>query len=355
MRFRAGRARDAGMNDAAPRLQSEGDFRPAQKMAIVRRRILDNLQGLNMTKIRIEIDTESGFHELSRSLLPMAGQPSIVVVSPIKMRGTTLETNFSAGVASRATITIKDKLDYKHDDRSEMEKVIKTFSNANLIVTAGGTMAYEAAADKIDPDSSSPQRFFSILGPTPQPYHKKFKGGVTLGVISHKDRAQKIIEASNNQISANQIAYIYNANNDVYDDPKQLYQYNERDTWINNNTYATGNDTGGKNNENNFDLSGLPNTIKGIVISCDPFFQDHKDKLIAAVNTWIGADATKFVCYPFFAYKQGALKANQSMIYGPDLDDAYYTTGQLAGNYLQSSTELPVTIMPARNKYELIK
>src|SRR5690348_7292784 len=97
-----------------------------------------------MTKIRIEIDTDSEHHEMSRSAAP-ATAASVLVVSPITMRkalASTLEGSFTDGLNStgcNATVAgIKDKLGFSRKNFSKIQQVIRTFSNVKVIVTAGG-------------------------------------------------------------------------------------------------------------------------------------------------------------------------------------------------------------------------
>jgi hypothetical protein len=68
-----------------------------------------------------------------------------------------------------------------------------------------------------------------------------------------------------------------------------------------------------------------------VVVSSDPYLTGHMDTVVAAAN-----DATTkqlVVCYPFPVYQNAkpVPKNKYSMIYGPDLADAYQQVGNKAG------------------------
>jgi hypothetical protein len=302
-----------------------------------------------MTKITIDIG------ELIRTTrsAAVAGPGQVGVVSTITMKGTNLEAVFTNGLAAvDSTVqirAIKDKNDYKHGNTNAIQNWIKSLSlTCDLIVTVGGAVAYEAA---VMVASSKP--FISVLGAIPKSYPTEFRGGVSLSSLDmYSGAVQALMSAPFNLLNP-QICFLYNPNNDFSDDPNSLFADNELNYWtITVNANVT---PAGTNNQGNNDLATFVQAIqalaatqlKGIVVSADPFFQDTKQSLITAVNTYWLNDNTRFVCYPSFAYKNvgGTLPtAARSIIYGPNLEETYFLAGQLAGTYVHSlkgGTDLP--------------
>lgn len=79
---------------------------------------------------------------------------------------------------------------------------------------------------------------------------------------------------------------------------------------------------------------------KGLIISDDPFFRSSRGELIKQVNSWLNADASRYVVYPSQFYGSPIVSdltgapqpptAGQSILYGPDLVAAYNLLGTLA-------------------------
>jgi hypothetical protein len=80
-----------------------------------------------------------------------------------------------------------------------------------------------------------------------------------------------------------------------------------------------------------------------MIISADPFFQDTKDKLIDAANTWIAQPGTnRYVCYPFEEYSEANVQpsANTASWYGPSLEAAYGQLGTSAQLALSATSSI---------------
>jgi hypothetical protein len=309
-----------------------------------------------MTKITIDIDTGSADREMIRAVKSAAitGPGQVGVVSAISMKGKNFETVFTGGLAAvDATIqirAIKDKNDYKHGNTTSIESWVKTLSlTCDLIVTVGGAVAYEAA---INAPSTKP--FISVLGAIPkQPYPTLFRGGVSLSSLAMYNGAVQTLMGAPFRLGNPQICFLYNPNNDFSDDPNGLFADNELNYWtntVNANVMAAGPNNHGDNDDATFApaIQALATTPrKGIVVSADPFFQDKRETLIAAANRYWLNDNTRFICYPSFAYRNldgTRPTASQSAIYGPNLEEAYFLAGQLAGTYvhtLKSGPDLP--------------
>src|ERR1700730_2842798 len=309
-----------------------------------------------MTKITIDIDTGLADRELIRTVRSAAitGPGQVGVVSTIRMKGATFETVFTNGLeAVDSTVqirAIRDKNDYKHGNTNSIQNWIKKLSlTCDLIVTVGGAIAYEAAV------TASSKPFISVLGAIPkQPYRTQFRGGVSLSSLDMYNGAVQTLMSAPFSLRNAQICFLYNPNNDFSDDPNSLFADNELNYWENTVNNANVTPAGPNNQGNNDDAMFAPaiqalaaTQLKGIVVSADPFFQDKKESLITAVNTYWLNDNTRFICYPSFAYKNvGGTRPRtaQSVIYGPNLEEAYFLAGQLAGTYVNSlkgGTDLP--------------
>jgi hypothetical protein len=255
---------------------------------------------------------------------------------------------------------IRDKNDYKHGNTNAIQNWIRTLStNCDLIIAVGGVMAYEAA---VSAPSSKP--FLSVLGAIPKkPYPTLFRGGVSLAILDCYKKAAQALTQAPFGLQFGQICFLYNSNNDFSDDPTTAFIDSELDYWANNvstNVKTAGPNAQGTNDPGTFApafqalAAQTAPQIKGIVVSADPFFQDKRENLIAAANQYWLNDATRFICYPSFAYKNTggtAPRAGQSVIYGPNLNDAYFLVGQLAATYLDNlqdtGTDMPPVFVRA--------
>jgi hypothetical protein len=105
--------------------------------------------------------------------------------------------------------------------------------------------------------------------------------------------------------------------------------------------------TNGWNNPANFnlDFNNFGGGINAVVVSADPYFQRHRDDLIAAANP-----SGKYICYPFraFANVGGAHRptSDNAVIIGPDLhannpDGAYFMMGAMTTAILNGSVPNP--------------
>ena len=299
-----------------------------------------------MTRIRIDIDTGSSDRDsiaTSHSARMASTVQYIGVVSTIPMTGSLL-TNFNDGIAAVGDSVavkppIRDNLGYKHQNTNNIDNWINRLSNTcDMIVTVGGVMAFESAA------KYSQIPFMSVLGANPNtPYPAPCRGGVTLNnVKTYTDAVPKMMAQFQNLQKAD-IALFYNPNNDFSDDPNGEFLDYELE-WkvdVNSNVVRNRLNAQGDNDPATFAQTfqnDIPANINALVVSADPFFQANREPFIVAANAWLRGAANRFICYPTFAYKNtGGTQpmANRSMIWGPDLDNAYYSVGQNAANYLK--------------------
>lgn len=294
-----------------------------------------------MAKIKIEIDTEAtgGERILSgRVLTP----PKIVLVSSISIPQT-LRDAFTGGVNLNIPgpqISFKPSCGYGSDD-------LKTAidNSADLIVTAGGNISYLAA------NAYAQKPFLSLTGAVPTgSVSSNYRGGVSLeSWASNKDRITKL---TGKGYSKKELGLFCNNNSAMHTDEaqdwKNQFSLAPKD---NSQIFSGGNDAAG-NNSAMFDFSMVSASIKALVISADPFFQDNKDPLIGAANNWItGAPAgtTRHVMYPLLDYRNfgGVNTPNANSSYhGHDLGVAYSLLGQLAIIALTPSSPVMTLRLP---------
>jgi hypothetical protein len=285
---------------------------------------------LQMAKIRIEIDTDTGSDEvvhksLSGKLLP---RKPIKLISTIKLDGS-LRAAFEADAGNGVR--------YFEKEYSELEAFIKDTLDGpdRLIVTAGGLVAFVAAKN-----AATVANFVSLVGTEPTGNIGKCLGGVTLGSVDANSERVGYLEANGRTRSG--IALFCN--------PLSAMNQAEERNWKNdipgvNTTIIHGGGNGGHNNANNYDAefaktNQAPSAITTLVISADPFFYKSREKLIKAANAWIAAAAVgvRNVCYPSpsFANNPGNHHptGTYSWWYGPDLIVAYRALGQCAEDAL---------------------
>jgi hypothetical protein len=93
------------------------------------------------------------------------------------------------------------------------------------------------------------------------------------------------------------------------------------------------------------DIARFPATVKAIVISADPFFQDSKEELIGAAN-----GTGKYICYPLQTFENiGGLNLptpGKTTLLGPTLTGAYKLLGQLTTLALSSSAPVGFVLVP---------
>ena len=325
-----------------------------------------------MAKIRIDIDTESGNRDsittshrnsitTSHSARVASTVQYIGVVSTIPMTET-LKSNFNDGIAAVGNSVavkppIRDDLGYKHQNTNKIDNWINRLSlTCDMIVTVGGVMAFESAA------TNARKPFMSVLGANPTtPYPAYCRGGIILNnVKAYTDAVPRMVARFQNLQQAD-IALFYNPNNDFSDDPNVKfldYELEWKGTVVKNRLNAQGDNdplTFAQTFQND-----IPANINALVVSADPFFQANREAFIVAANAWLGGAANRFICYPTSAYKNpGGTQpmANGSMIWGPDLDNAYYSVGQNAANYLKvlsTGVDLPAIFtkaLPAQHNF----
>lgn len=309
-----------------------------------------------MTRITIDIDTEFDDHTRGGLLAQGFGRrPALTnvigVVSSIPC-GQLLQNAFANGLNnSQISVIYTPNLGYGGGNRAALDAAIQTdlTHNYDLIVTAGGNVAYAAAAETI-PITGHPttqMHFLSLMGSIPTSPPASFWGGVSLeSYASNTDRIGFFTGAG---INMGQIGLLGNTNSHMANA--------EAGAWTNatnnNNIFyaATGPNGTNINTVPAFAAGFNAATAAGviaIVVSADPFFQYARDNFVTAANAWLAADNTKRICYPAYDFVNAAPAPTRSVsiIYGPQLGHAYNLLGQLAAFALHAQTAAPVLRLP---------
>ena len=258
----------------------------------------------------------------------------IGVMSTIAYQGTNLEKAFRHGVNNDAwcdaTLPL-DRVGNQHALLNEVASVLDANSNVGLIVTVGGVEAAYAALVTVA------KPFISIFGGTttnfPGTIAGNFYGGVNLQTFA--GNAQRITYLNTAYgFAPNQICLLANpSSSEVF--------AQETAMWTGGVIYQAANQLQIRSTLHTFATTAGQ---QAIIISADPFYQDHKEFLIYHANK-----TKKRVCYPLEVYKNvgGTPPASDRHTrYGPKLTAAYQLLGQLASAAVTSGAAGPLQTVP---------
>jgi hypothetical protein len=259
--------------------------------------------------------------------------PYIAVISSIAIDPSLLGT-FTQQLPGGTTVTPYPSLTYKKNKLARQIKKLDNDSACLLIVTVGGSVAYEVANAYLT--DANQKHFISLVGSLPEAANQSSQlyGGVALK--SAETNSFRITWLTNNaKFQPNQITLLRNLNSEMRARESALWQGNEC-------VVNGGNDTNGDNSSATYAADFAKVSTPAVIISADPHFQDSKAQLIQAANTWGG-----YVCYPLQDYNSGAPTPTKGVIIGPSLLDAYKTLGQHANMFLQAGAS--PGIVPVQN------
>jgi hypothetical protein len=281
-----------------------------------------------MATLKIEIDTESTDRKPSQDLRPMTAKLRIGLASSIRITQD-LKKAFEDGVHNGG-IQIhpkKDNLRYKKNEKSNLVNAIKQhFNTDHLLVTFGGLVTYEAAhlADVTE--------FVSVVGNEPSTLHGRCWGGVSLECINSNANRLEYLNLDK-QIPIANIYLFYNENSEMNANYDEVNEWNSL-VGANTQIVSGGTNANGDNDytvyTQNFQQINGDANIRGIIISSDPYFQDTKQALVAAANTWLQNGTNRYICYPSRTYRAASPRAGQSTVFGPSMKEAYFLAGQVA-------------------------
>lgn len=263
----------------------------------------------------------------------------IGVVCSITYHGTLLEQWFTKAVQKADKgISIIDYLpDPPSYDHEKLISAVQEFNDdpaVGLIVTIGGVVSAMAAV------SSAMKPWIAVIGGIAGSFpnvsssaadRNKFWGGVSLETFKQNDVRITALKKKMAGLQDSDICLLYNPNSDVSAQEKLL--------WTGATPIPMGVNEG--ENDANYFQSGfdnIPTNVKAVIISADPFFQDHMQVLIAAANSWASGDSTnRRICYPLGDYKNRGAKYNRTF-HGPSLQDAYTKLGTMAATLIDTPT-----------------
>jgi len=278
----------------------------------------------------------------------MLNPPGIGVVSTIRYRGTNLEASFRKGVSNDAWSDAARPVDGLGYDKGSLADAIRSFNGnpeIGLIVTAGGVApAIVALGEATKP-------FLSIVGGTisafPGTITGKFCGGVTLETFVHNaERFNHLTgmdgKPPHHNFMPSQISLLVNPDTACVVDEIGLWPSPPRGRIFK------------ARNENEllqaFAEFREDNTLGAIIVTADPFFQDHKETIIPVANA-----SNKHVCYPMqvYANPRGVNKPalGRHTLHGPKLASAYYALGQKAAAVIRDDG-MPSSLDPAETEIQ---
>jgi hypothetical protein len=293
-----------------------------------------------MATIKLEIDTDAGIREhVQSSSMPTTKFLSkpMVLVSTIK-----LNKQFRSAFENGANQT---PLYYDGIDYDQIAKKIQQVNGPNrLIITGGGLIAFQAAKQYATQCS-----FVSLVGVEPTGNIGTCYGGLSLRSFESNSARVDWLVGTVGRTRAG-IGLFRNAHSPITQQETQNWQSIAGV----NHTIAYGGNTldaqGNRHNDSSHyldDLNAADAGITTMIISADPFFQDTKEKLIEAANTWVtGAPdgTTRHVCYPFKEYSNvhgsHTPTPNTASWYGPSLEAAYGQLGTSAQIVLTATSSI---------------
>jgi len=296
-----------------------------------------------VTHIKIEIDTErDGRPHVSATDVRPAALPNVAWISSIQP-DPGLISSFTNSLNSLAAANITGPFvsGYSNGTTGLVTTIKTNCGNADLIVTTGGNIAYQAV---IDAALSPAKNFISLLGAVPDatpPSH--FLGGILLD--SYNSNAERRLLLKDKNLDGKQILLYTNTKSSMHSAEKREWPtiFGQLDCTGNNDPTAYQTDFA--------TIAAMQQpTVMAVVISADPFFQSTKADLIVAANAWIGGQA-KYVCYPSHGFDiTGPTPAAGSIIYGPKLDEAYSFLGRFAAAVLNQNIHKFIGYWPVKDK-----
>ena len=208
------------------------------------------------------------------------------------------------------------------DLQNAMKELTDPPNNCQMIATVGGSIVDEALTKYAG-------EFVSLLGTFP-PKSPKCVGGIVLESIkSNKDRIEYLVSKLGREPTAI----------GLYRNPGSAMQATEASDWRTLKAGPivsfSGWDPAGKTNDAatfGADFQNIPKAVSTLIISADPFFQENKQALISAANSWV-RQGDRYVCYPLQDYRNvggASPEAGKTLLYGPRLRDAYRVLGFVA-------------------------
>ena len=226
--------------------------------------------------------------------------------------------------------------DYETNSTGKLKQVAANIPNSvNVIVTVGGLVAAEAAAN-LKKNSLPNTVFFSILGGRPKKNSALLTrptqnipliGGIDLDTPNHNSERVALLQQyfPTAVTDPTKICLYCNGNSHMADDEMEDWEFHMGAKDL----VSSVKQQGGYNAQQFKDDFNTFGQIQAVVVSSDPFFASKAADLIAAATAW-----NKPVCYPTEFYS-GA-QATTSLIYGPGLKAAFEALGTKVSKYISA-------------------
>jgi hypothetical protein len=261
--------------------------------------------------------------------------PGIGVISSVQYTTTSLQANFERAVRNEGQAAwlkpgaIHENVGYDIDGplRTAVEDLNNNHPEVGVIVTVGGLVAAIAARRY-----SANKPFLSLIGGTlpmdfPGTIAGQFYGGINLHTFSDNDTRFTSLTQAPANFSASQICLLSNPNSAMANVETTNWPSPPRGKIL-----TARNDAEIRSAFTEFRTTA---TLAAMIISADPFFQDHKEVVIEAAN-----DSMKYVCYPLqvFANNGGRHQPhpNRHRKHGPKLATEYYNLGAKTAAVIRS-------------------
>jgi hypothetical protein len=262
----------------------------------------------------------------------------IGLISTIQYTGTILRTNFRNGVVQGGgqlawcnDANIREQRGYAPNDLDDAVRQLNGINGIGLIVTVGGLMSARAA------QRHAAKPFISLIGCVtnafPGTITGNFHGGVNLQLDDDGTRVNHL--TTHNGIAPQQICLLVNPGGDMH--VPQMRSWNEanpkRGPIFQANTDAQ--------IQARFSSFQNDSNLRAMIVSGDPFFQDHKGAVVQAANA-----SGKRVCYPLHIYAESnpPPAPSRHTLCGPMLATEYFNLGRKAATVINQSA--PSTLDP---------
>jgi hypothetical protein len=234
-----------------------------------------------------------------------------------------------AGVNLGAPPTYYDDIGYGGDYKTPIGN-LNDDNTIGLIVTLGGMIAFKAAS------TFAKKPFISLVGgppagglPSPgiKPLNNYFYGGVSLESYAGNSARIAHLGGPPHKFAPKDITLLYNPNSVIAPD--------ELANWTGGPVLAKGDN---KNSTYSHAFTAI--LTPAVIVSADPIFHKHRENLIEAAN-----DSYEYMCYPLQNYRNDG-GTNQpapgrTTIYGPKLEHAISTLGQMAATVISTGLTAP--------------
>jgi hypothetical protein len=213
-------------------------------------------------------------------------------------------------------------------------------AGADILVAVGGLVAAHAVVQRSD------KPFLVLIGRLPESSdfslveNLKFRGGVNLNTVHHNFQRRDRLRARFPTIAQSDVWLLYNPNSRI--GKSEVNEWKAQDGRAMPAAIAAEDDPDG-NDPDEFENAFKrlkKRGARGVVISADAFFTQHRNELVAAANTAATvAGGSMKMCYPFeiFGNATPPPSGGSGISIGPNLLSAYEELGKKAARLVAAS------------------